>query len=76
MNFYIEMADKDTGELLYRRQCNYACNFISGDTGRKFLVSVIDSCLRGVRSSEHKQINLNISFSEPKQNDYVAEIPF
>lgn len=76
MNFYVEMADKDTGELLYRNKATYACNFVSNDTGRKFISKIIDSCLRGVRQSEHKNINLSISFCEPKENEFVELIPF
>lgn len=69
------MTDKETGEVLWQRSTSLACNFVKNDTGRTLLANMIDSAIKGVRSSEHKIINCSIDLTEP-QSVPQMELPF
>lgn len=67
MDLQIEMIDKQTGEVLAKKCRDYALNFaVKNDSGFAYLHRWLESCVRGVRCSEHRQIQLRIDFSEYK----------
>lgn len=66
------MSDCETGEILWRCNRGFACNFVKNDAGRILIQKMIDSAIKGVRSSEHKKINCSIILSEPQ----IMSLPF
>ena len=46
----IQMVDTDTGEVLYRKQAVYACQFLKNDSAFKLMHNVCESA---VRKSNH-----------------------
>lgn len=65
MNINIQMFDKKTGDLIAKRSANYALNFVTrNDSGFECIMKWVQSCVRGVRLTEHKEIELRISFDE------------
>ena len=71
----IQMVDTDTGEVLYRRQAVYACQFVSNDAAFKLMHNVCESAVRGIRYDKAKSIELKIRFCEATHNN-SAELPF
>lgn len=62
------MVDTDTGEILGTSYRNYALNFADKkDTGFIRCLEWCMSAVRGVRSTEHKNIEVRIFFGEEKQ---------
>lgn len=65
MDIQIDMIDKQTGEIIAKKVGNYVLNFaVKNDSGFAFLHRWCESAVRGVRLTEHKEIMLQISFSE------------
>ena len=63
MNLRFQMVDTDTGEILAHRYENLACNIgAPNDVGFKKIVDWAASCIRGVRTTEHKNIELRVGF--------------
>lgn len=59
------MFDKRTGCLIAKRSSNYALNFgVRNDSGFECIMNWVKSCVRGVRLTEHKEIELRITFDE------------
>lgn len=72
MNLRFEMIDIDTGEILAHRYENLACNIgLKNDVGFSKINSWAASCIRGVRSSEHENIELRISFCKEKAPSFL-----
>lgn len=71
----IQMVDTDTGEVLYRRQAVYACQFLKNDTAFKLMHNVCESAVRGIRYKKCNSIELKIRFCEASANN-SAELPF
>lgn len=69
------MSDKDTGEVLWQANRGFACNFVAKDAGRSLIFKMIDSAIKGVRSSAHKKINCSIDLSEPEQMGLPFDVP-
>lgn len=62
------MVDTDTGEILGTSYKNYVLNFADKkDTGFIRCLEWCMSAVRGVRNSEHKNIEVRIFFGEEKQ---------
>ena len=45
----IQMVDTDTGEVLYRKQAVYACQFLKNDAAFKLMHNVCESAVRGIQ---------------------------
>lgn len=68
MNLRFQMVDTDTGEILGISYKNYALNFADkNDVGFRRCLEWCMSAVRGVRVSEHKNIELMIFFGAEKQ---------
>ena len=67
MNLRFQMVDTDTGEILGTSYKNYALNFADkNDVGFRRCLEWCMSCVRGIRSTDHKNIELKIFFGEEK----------
>lgn len=65
MNINIEMLDSQTGKTIAKRSANYALNFgTRNDSGFECIMKWVQSCVRGVRLTEHKEIELRVRFDE------------
>lgn len=72
MNLSVEMIDMNTGEVLGRKSANYVLNFATkNDAGFVFLMRWLQSCVRGVRLSDHKDIQLRVSFHDDKESLFL-----
>lgn len=72
MNVHVDMIDMETGEILGRRSANYAFNFgVKDDAGFSFLLSWIQSCVRGIRVAKKNDLQLRIHFTDEKQPQYL-----
>ena len=71
----IQMADTDTGEVLYRKQAVYACQFHKNDTAFNLMHKVCESAVRGIRYKRANSIELKLRFCEAAANN-SAELPF
>lgn len=69
------MSDVDTGEVLWNCNRGFACNFVNNDAGRILISKMIDSAIKGVRSSDHKRINCSVTLQEPVQKELPFDIP-
>lgn len=68
------MVDVDTGEILATRYKDFAMNFATkSDAGFRTCVEWCMSAVRGVRTTEHKNIELRIGFQEEKTS---LSLPF
>ena len=67
MNIVLVMSDKETGEILWHKSVQYACNFVKGDAGRALIGRMVDSAIKGARLGEHKFINCSIDLHEPNR---------
>ena len=68
MNLRFQMIDTDTGEILGTSYKNYALNFADKkDTGFIRCLEWCMSAVRGIRSTEHKNIEVRIFFGTEKQ---------
>lgn len=66
------MIDTDTGEVLCTCYKDYAMNFATkNDAGFRTLVEWCRSAVRGVRTTEHKNIELRFHFSESQGSLYI-----
>lgn len=71
------MFDKTTGEVLWSRSTQYACNFDRNDAGRKLIHKMIDSAIKGCRVSKHRYICCHIDLLETAQDKVVLQpLPF
>ena len=67
MNLRFQMVDTDTGEILGTSFKNYVLNFADkNDVGFRRCLEWCMSCVRGVRTTEHKNIELKIYFGEER----------
>lgn len=76
MNLAFLMVDTDTGEVVARKSCNYACSFATkNDAGFRTCMEWIHSCVRGVRtpSINHRSLELRIHFFD---DEPLPELPF
>lgn len=65
MNLRFQMIDTDTGEILGTSYKNYALNFADKkDTGFLRCLEWCMSAVRGIRSTQHKNIEVRIFFGE------------
>lgn len=72
MNITLTMVDTKTGEILANTQRNYALQISNpSDAGFKFLRRWLDSVVRGVRSTNHKSIELRCHMEEDVKNPYI-----
>ena len=71
----IQMVDTDTGEVLYRKQAVYACQFHKSDSAFKLMHNVCESAVRGIRFKKCASIELKIRFCEPL-NCNSPQLPF
>lgn len=72
MNLRLQMVDTDTGELLAHKYCNYALNFSTkNDAGFILIMNWVQSCVRGVRTTDHQNIQLQIQFCEEKESLFL-----
>ena len=66
------MIDIDTGEILATRYSNYACNFADKkDVGFSKILAWAQSCVRGVRTSNHENIELRVGFCKEKAPQFL-----
>lgn len=66
------MIDTDTGEILASKYANYALNFgYKKDSGFVMIMNWVHSCVRGIRTTEHKNIELRIGFCEEKESLFL-----
>lgn len=62
----IKMVDTDTGEIIACTSVNYVFNLsMPKDAGFACLRRWLESCVKGTRVSEHHNMTLQFSFSEP-----------
>ena len=74
MNLEFQMIDIQTGEILARSKKTYACNFaVSNDAGFRTMMQWCQSCVRGVRKTEHKEIELRIYMADDLP---MPQLPF
>ena len=74
MHLRLQMIDTDTGEIICTRYKEYACSFgVKNDAGFRVLMEWCMSAVRGVRTTDHKSIELRFHFAE-KQGS--LPIPF
>lgn len=74
MNLDFQIIDVQTGEILARSKRTYACNFAtSNDVGFRTMMQWCQSCVRGVRKTEHKELELRIYFGEDMP---LPQLPF
>ena len=72
MNLKLQMIDIDTGEILAHKYHNLVCSFATrGDAGFTKILEWAQSCVKGVRTSEHKHIELRVGFSEEIEPAYI-----
>lgn len=72
MNIRLQMIDTDTGEILATKCCNYVLSFATrNDSGFKLIMNWIHSCVRGVRISDHKSIELRVHFEQEKESLFL-----
>ena len=72
MNVRLQMIDTDTGEILATKYANYAFNFAyKGDVGFTTIINWAHSCVRGIRNTEHKNIELRVGFCEEKEELFL-----
>lgn len=77
MNIDLVMFDKSTGEVLWSRSTQYACNFERNDAGRKLIMNMIDSAIKGCRVSKHRYISCHIDLLETAIDKAVLQpLPF
>lgn len=68
MNLRFQMVDTDTGEILATSYNNYILNFYDKkDVGFRRCLEWCMSAVRGVRTTEHKNIELRVFFGEEKK---------
>lgn len=68
MNLRFQMVDTDTGEILATSYKNYILNFCDKkDVGFTRCLEWCMSAVRGVRTTEHKNIELRIFFGSEKK---------
>lgn len=74
MNLEFTMVDVKTGEIFARSKKTFACNFaVSNDAGFRTMMQWCQSAVRGVRKSDHKEIELRIYFGEDMP---LPQLPF
>lgn len=67
-NISCKMIDTDTGEILASSNRNYALQFsVSNDCGFKHLNEWLKSAVRGIRTTEHKSIEVRFHFQEEQK---------
>lgn len=72
MNLKFQMIDTDTGEILAHKYHNFVCSFCTkNDAGFTRIMEWAQSCVKGVRCSEHKSIELRIGFCEDRDPEYI-----
>lgn len=60
-----QMVDTSTGEIICTSYKDFACNFaVSNDAGFRTCMEWCMSAVRGVRTTDHKNIELRIHFAE------------
>ena len=74
MNLEFQMIDVQTGEIIARSKKTFACNFaVSNDAGFRTMMQWCQSAVRGVRKTEHKELELRIYFGEDLP---LPQLPF
>lgn len=72
MNLKLTMIDVDTGEILAHKYHNYVCSFLTPkDAGFTRIMEWVQSCVKGVRTTEHKKIELRIGFCEEIEPRFI-----
>ena len=72
MIIVLKMIDTQTGEILAESSKSFVLNFhCSNDAGFACIKRWIESCVRGVRTTNHKNIELRTHFSEEKQIPFI-----
>lgn len=72
MNIRLQMIDTDTGEILATKYANYALNFgLKNDAGFILIMNWVHSCVRGIRTTEHKNIELRVGFCNEKEELFL-----
>ena len=65
MHLRLQMIDTGTGEIICTRYKEYACSFgTKNDAGFRVLMEWCMSAVRGVRTTDHKSIELRFHFCE------------
>lgn len=65
MNIRLQMVDTETGEIIGSSFKQYALNFATkNDAGFTFIMRWIQSAVRGIRSTDHKHIEVKIFMEE------------
>lgn len=78
MNAVIDMIDASTGEIIYKRDMNYAFNLdskVEMDAGRRELNKIIDSAIRGSRI-KNSPLSLQITFNNSRERLSQMSLPF
>ena len=78
MNAVIDMVDVSTGEIIYKRDMNYAFNLdckVEMDAGRRELNKIINSALRGSRI-KNTPLSLQITFNNTRERISDLRLPF
>ena len=74
MNLEFQMIDVRTGEIIARSKKTFACNFAtSNDAGFRTMMLWCQSAVRGVRKTDHKELELRIYFGEDLP---LPQLPF
>lgn len=74
MNLTLTMVDTETGEILARNNKNLTFNFnTKTDAGFRTCLEWCMSAVRGVRNTEHKNIEVRFHFAEDKQIPWISE---
>lgn len=72
MNLKFTMIDVETGEILAHKYHNLTCNFqTKNDAGFTKIMEWAQSCVKGVRTSEHKKIELRIGFQDEIEPQWI-----
>ena len=75
MNLRFQMVDTETGEIIATSYQHYALNFnTKKDAGFMFIMRWVQSAVRGVRTTEHKAIEVKIFMME-EQNSLMLPFP-
>lgn len=65
MNMRFQMVDTSTGEIICTSYKDFACNFATkNDAGFRTCMEWCMSAVRGVRTTDHRNIELRIHFAE------------
>lgn len=72
MNIKLSMVDVETGEILAHKYHNLACNLQTrNDAGFTKIMEWAQSCVKGVRTSDHKCIELRVAFSDEIEPQWI-----